>query len=427
VRRVGSWQRSAGTLSSGLVSQVAVSGTNLLLTVVVARVAGAASLGGVFVGFTCYQLAVGFQRSLLTEPLVVATASSATTARAAAARAATTLSLTAGAVCSTVVLVLGLVAEGYATGLLAFAPWIAPALLQDLLRAVLFRDGQGATAARADVLWFGTSAAAVVPAVAIGSSSAIVAAWGLGSLAAMALSFRRVRARPSGLLEAVTWWRQQASGLGKWLALASASYTAGSQGFVFLTAALVSAAELGGLRAVQSLFAPLTLLIPAIALPALPALTRVAERSVARARRLAGLLSLMAVTLTACYVLPAASIADQMLRGLFGEPFVAFRDLLLPVAVGQFAAASALGFELLAKARAQGKLYLVVYAANSAVTLACTAALAPSYGVLGAAWALAAGAVTSAVVLAWSTRRAAPLDGTTSGSQTVNPLPPLKG
>jgi hypothetical protein len=75
----------------GFASQGASSVTNLGLSLLAGRLLGPSDLGAIFVGFSFYLLAMGFQRSLITDPHLAATASLDEDARRGATRSALTM------------------------------------------------------------------------------------------------------------------------------------------------------------------------------------------------------------------------------------------------------------------------------------------------------------------------------------------------
>jgi Cu/Ag efflux pump CusA len=94
-------------------------------------------------------------------------------------------------------------------------------------------------------------------------------------------------------------------------------------------------------------FAPLSVLGPAITLPGLPSMTRSYHASLHTARSLATRLSLTVGGLTALYTLALAAGGGAALTFLFGDRFASFTSLIVPVATGQLLAAASIGFIIL--------------------------------------------------------------------------------
>ena len=116
---------------------------------------------------------------------------------------------------------------------------------------------------------------------------AVVGSWGVGALVATIVGLTLVHIRPQLASAALRWWSATVSSLGRWLVGASLVSIVCSYGAVLLLAAVLGATQLGGLRAVLSAMTPLSLIVPAISLPGLPALARASARSGVEARKLA--------------------------------------------------------------------------------------------------------------------------------------------
>lgn len=384
----------------GFASQAASSATNFALSLVAALLLGPTGLGKVFVGFSAYLVAFGFQRALITDPLVSASSTLEGGPRIRATRAAL-MSLILWAAMSTLILATASVlAPGeVGRGLILFVPWLLPALLQDFWRVILFRDGRGRAAVTNDVLWVAVMGLMTPLIILYPRAWVVVGAWGLGAVAGTILGFLQTGIRPDALIPSIRWWRHKAWPLGGWLGAEGIVYTLGSQGLIFVLASILSIRSLGGIRAVQTLFAPLSLLLPAIVLPGLPEMSRRAASSAHRARRLALLLGAAAATLTGCYVLIGVVAGRGILTLVFGQEFGVFDSLILPVAVGQLFVASTVGFVLLLKAQMRGKALLWPRIVGSLATVALASGLAASHGVIGAAWGMAIGSAISSLLL----------------------------
>lgn len=397
--RRGSGSRS---FAWAVASQGASSATNLALTLLAGRVLGPSGLGSVFVGFACYLLALGFQRALITDPLVTSSAALDADRRRFETGSALTFCLLGGLVASALVAASGAAVPGeVGRGLLLFAPFLIPALLQDFWRVVLFRDGRGAAGARNDALWLLVMGAFAPLAVLSGAGWAIVACWGAGAAAGACAGVFQTGARPERPRAALAWWRAKAWPLGRWLGAEGILWAVASYGTIFVLAGLVGARGLGGLRAVQSLFAPLALLAPAVSLPGLPALSRELRSSAGAARRLAVRLSLGVGGVALAYASLLVLGADTALRLVFGVPFAGFADLAWPLGAAQILAVSPVGFVLLLKAQRRGPALVLARTVGLMASFGTVWALAAIAGLRGAAWGLAVGALVGAFALTW--------------------------
>src|SRR3954451_22408376 len=83
----------------------------------------------------------------------------------------------------------------------------------------------------------------------------IAATWGGGAAVAALVGAWQVKLRPSGPLQAIAWWKRELRYLGSWLAIQNIVFSAGAQLTVVLLAGQLGAANLGGIRSVDVVFA----------------------------------------------------------------------------------------------------------------------------------------------------------------------------
>ena len=375
----------------GFVSQGASSATNLLLSIASARLLGPSGFGVVFIGFAFYLGVLAFQRALVTESMVVLDSSQSDDRIETGSNAsALTSVLTVAIGFSALSVVLGIAIPGEAgRGILLFAPVLVPALLHDFWRWTLFKDLRGRSAALID------AAALVVVAIGIllistrsPTPQAVVLAWGLGSLTGALLGFLLTRTRPSSIPASFRWLRLEAWALSRWLVLESVIYLAVTQTVIIALAGILGTAALGGLRAVQTVFAPMTLLAPAIALAALPELSRQWTTDTSQARRTAVRLGGLATALTLGYLVVVLVGSESILQFAFGDEFRSYGELMVPIGVGQLTAAMFIAYPNLLKAQHRTRALFLVAAASVPVLLVVTPILGLVYGIVGAAWGL---------------------------------------
>ncbi len=267
--------RGRRTFAWGFVDQALSSAASLVLTVTAGRLLGPAGLGIIFVGFASYLVALGMQRAFVIDPLIATSSTASAPERLDADRSSLTIVVLGACVGTGILLAIGASSSAeFARGLLLFGPWLIPALVQDLLRSLLFRDGRGRLVTALDALWLGIMLCLIPVILHVGADWAIVGAWGCGALTAAAMGLAFLRIRPHRPSSALQWWRGSALALGRWLAAAGVIYTACLYGTVLLLGLTLGSASLGGLRAVMSAMTPLSLIAPAISLPGLPALAR---------------------------------------------------------------------------------------------------------------------------------------------------------
>lgn len=410
----------------GLIDQGFSSATNLALTVLAARITGARGVGILVIGFTAYLLGLSLQRALITDPQVIHSARRPAS-RSIADPGALTCVVVAGVAWSAAIALLGLALPGdLGRGLLLFSPWLLPALLQDLWRALLFREERGAHATLNDGLWAAGMALALPLPLLVRTPWSVAACWGIGASLAALLGFAQVRIRPSRIAHAWAWWRREASALGRWLTLETVVSNLSGQVLILGLAGILGDARLlGGFRAVQSLFSPLSLLAPSVGLPGLPAISRSLSISYRAARSLATSLSVAVAVLTLGYAGLLALGRTQLLTGLFGPEFGRFGGLVLPVAVGQAFSGAAVGFTLLVKAEGRGRALAGRRVLVSLTAIALGWGSAAAGGLTGAVWGLAGSSALALVSLgalvAWR-RESEPADA--EAAPDGSPIPP---
>jgi O-antigen/teichoic acid export membrane protein len=390
----------ARKLGWGLLDQAGSSLTNLLLTVAAGRILGPSALGGTVIGVTAYLFLLGLQRAAVSQPLVVFTSAAISTERRdAASRNAVTVALLAGVLLASAMAVAGWATGGVAgRGLLLFAPWMPGVLAQDLWRAILFRDSRGSAAALNDWLWLAAMVLALAATWGTASAWVVVGAWGFGGSVGAAVGFAQTRSLPTSPMKGWTGWRRELWPLGRWLSGSSIAYSAGSQASVLVIAGLLGPAALGGLRAVQTVFAPLSLLSSAVALPALPAMSRRLAASLNEATRFALTLSALLIVMTATYVVPVGLAGSEVLTHVFGVSFQSYRGLVLPIVLQQLVTAGGGGFMLLLLAKRGGRAVFAISAAVVPVTLLSIAIGNAAAGLVGVAWGLGAATTISTTI-----------------------------
>jgi O-antigen/teichoic acid export membrane protein len=393
-----------GRFAAGLAVQVFASATNFALSILAGQAAGPSGLGTVYAGFAAYAATLGLQRAFVTTPLISATTTTSGPGREHATSAALTLVLVSSLLAAAAFAVAGFLLGGtVGNGLLLFAPWLVPALTQQFWRAAFFRDDRTHRAVLNDFAWFAVLLACAPLALHAGSERAVVVAWGLGSVAAAVLALSAVRPRLVSLRRAYRWWRTEASGFGTWLAVQETVFIVVGFVLVAVMAAILGSGDLGGMRAAESLFAPISLIAPAILLPGLPAMAKARHRAHAEARSLAVRLSGAAIALTSLYFLVMIVLSGDVLGWVFGSEFSDYDFLVWPMGLWQMAAAVAIGFSILLQAEQRGKALTAAGVLGSIAGLVLVSLFAVHFGVRGAAWGLTAAATlstTATVVLA---------------------------
>ncbi len=391
----------------GVTAQILSSATNLGLSVVSGRLLGPGGLGVVSVGIAAYLVAQGLQRALLTDPLRVSIAGRGEQETRAVVHQGFTLAVTGGLVVTALGVLLGVAMGGsFGRGLLLFAPWTTAALVQDFCRWALFGANRPQAATANDGVRALFMVVTLPGAFWLGSDSAVVASWGVGAVAAATLGWFQIGARSTGMASAWGWWRREALPLGRWLALESLVIVAGGAAVTFIVASVLGTEALGGLRAVDTIFAPMTLLGQGLELPGLPYLSKLWRSSARAARGAAARVSGIALVLLTAYLAIAFSLRGAILAAVFGPGFRQFERLMVPVAVSEWIYAGGLGFFMLLKASGRGRARVASEAVLDVSTICLVWALALRGDLLAAAWGrtigAAAGQLTAtAAAIAW--------------------------
>jgi O-antigen/teichoic acid export membrane protein len=388
----------------GLFDQALSSATTFSLTLIAARQVGATGLGTLTLGFTAYLTILGAQRSLLIDPLITRLASPERSARD-AFRSALAMTFGGAALFSALGVAAGLAdGDSFARGVLIFAPWLPAALGQALLSGWLYREGKGRVAALSMASWFTTMLAAI--AAGLDSSEwELAAAWGLGASAAFGVAAVHTSgiglARPRA---AITWFAHEALGIGIWRTASGILFNVALYVRVALMSAILGPAAVGGYRAIETAFAPTTLLGPALANPGIPVLRRAVERRPADLWPLALRLSATSTALVLAYILPVAAGRDLVLS-VFGPQFGRYESLILPVSVGAIVIGLGTGFSVLLLASRRTSSTALIMLVHAFLTVALTTPLALAAGLDGAAWGIAIATVPPFLLVVVLARR----------------------
>lgn len=398
-------RRGAGSFGFGFICQACSAAANFGLVVLAAHVVGPGGLGVVSVGFAAYLVALGLSRGLVGNPLTTRTAAGSRSERAETAQFALSLTAVATTTIACLVAATGALLPGQVgQSLLLIAPWLIPSLIHDLGRSILFRDGRGRDALLADGMWLLTMGAMAPIAFAAGSNWAVMASWGGGALAGAIVILVRLGWTPSPLGRSFVWWKSEMWPFGRWMVAAGTLYSVASYASVVALSGILGSRQFGGLRAVQSIYAPLTLIGPAIALPGLPLVSRVIVGSPRRALGIALQLAALTTVTTAAY-LGIVYTVPNLLSFVFGDGFAEFRSIMVPIGVAQLLMAPVSALTLLLIAQQRGRTLLWVGTLNAFLLMACSIAFAYGFGLTGAAWGAVAGSALGLLVVTVAVRR----------------------
>jgi O-antigen/teichoic acid export membrane protein len=403
------WSRASRrtTITWGFVDQAFSSVTNFGLSLLAGRLLGPQGLGTVFLAFSIYLLVLMLQRALVTETLLVITSALDLESRDRTAGLGLTLSILSGLTATIVVLILGLVIPGLGhVALFLISPWLVVTMVQDFWKNLLFREGRASAAAANDGVWLLVMVAVLPLAWIFKTEWAVMAVWGSGAVGGAAIGFLQTRVSPAPIRSALLWWRKEAWPFGRWNAAAGIVVNVSRSIGAFVLAAIVGTRALGGFRAVESIFAPLSLIAPAVALPGLPAVARAYAVGYRQARGLAIRLSGIAVAAALAFFALILLGGWRLLILLYGASFNPYRNLIPPIVVGQVFAAAGIGFPLLIKVQQRGQVLLLSRLLVEVLGLGILVVSATNYGLIGAAWGMASiGLISSASLAFWALRQ----------------------
>ncbi|WP_141397199.1 MATE family efflux transporter [Mobilicoccus massiliensis] len=375
-----------------VVDQVMSALSNMLLMVFVAQALNdAAGFGAFAMAFVVYGVAVAVAKAMVGQPLQMRhSADSPETFRDAVRTSQATaawLGVVGAVICVGVALVVG---GPVGAAFLALAPCLPALVLQDSCRMAFFACGRADQAALIDfvrmVLQFGL----LFGAIALGWTNVglLTLTWGIAGLVSAAVGLWLLRAAPA-LGRAGEWVREQKDITGFLLA----EYVLGlgaAQFGILLIAPLSSPADVGAIRAVQTLLGPLNILGTAALAFAVPELSRRAHlRAPGRIKAMLAASLVMGVMATT-YVLVLLWLPDPVGRWLFRDSWTGAQPVLLPMGLNSIASCLGIGaaVTLYGMGLAKKTFHLNITRAPLLLGLMCFGAL--KFGAVGAGWALAA-------------------------------------
>jgi O-antigen/teichoic acid export membrane protein len=190
--------------------------------------------------------------------------------------------------------------------------------------------------------------------------------------------------------------------LGKWLAGVNASNWGASQATGLLAGGFLGTVGLGGLKAATTLVSgPALVLIQAGGSVGLPeASRRLNERGWPGLRRVCRVITLAGVATMGLILVTVLLFGRQLLGDVYGPAFSRFAPVASILALSSFMGSLSLGAIMGIKATKQPELLFRVSLVSLVSSVIAVAALTPSFGIDGAAWAMViASSVTTSVQL----------------------------
>lgn len=392
----------------GLGDQAVYSIANFALTIFVARSATPSAFGAFAIAVIVYGLGLALVRGLTSETFVVRFSSVAPSERGefnAAARAATGAALVVGLVVGVGMAVAGVALWSTAIGrvFVAFGVLVPGLVVQDCLRFVALAAKQAGVALASDLVTALAQFAAF--AVLLGIHEAkpwtLVAAWGLaahvGIVVALAgLGARTAAPRPTHARR----WLVGERELAVRYAADDLAIQGSQQVSSLVVAAVAGLAQTGGLRAVQTVFGPPSIVYLGVTTALTPELVRLARRPGRMMARASWGIGLGLGVVGALWGLAAIVIPDHWGRALFGPTWLLAHPLLPWFAITQAANGIRVGPTAGLRALAQAKRTLRARTTSTILVLLTSVTGAVVDGAHGVAVALAV--TTPVMTLIWA-------------------------
>lgn len=373
-----------------LIDQLLSSVTNVIMSILVARNVSADGFGFFSVAFLLFSLTIGVVRCLVEMPLSIRNASDVGEQRQRTAADALGASVALALPVSLVLLFVWALRGGDLGLTLAALALTMPALVtQDTARFAFFAWGRPELATLSDFIWavvqFLLSWALIVTGHATAAS--LVFVWGLGALAALIVASFQLSAWPR--LAAVVPWVAKHKDITGYMLGQFAVTQGAAQGGVLLFGGVMGVANIGAVRAAQTLTGPLAIVSNAATTYGIPQVARhgkMPRRAMALATAVSSAMFLVGLVYTAVLLLLPDSVGNAM----FGDSWAGASSVLLAVAAGVVISGLKLGPYVFIAARGLVKRSFPLVVLQSVLLTAFMAAGAYTHGIVGLAWGMAA-------------------------------------
>jgi O-antigen/teichoic acid export membrane protein len=392
--RAGLSQKAASRAGMTMIDQCFASGSNFLVGVAVARIAGPVGLGAFSLAYGCWVLINTVHRALITDPMAIFRDLNEREFPKHIRRgfaAEVVLGLAASVVFA--LIGVGLRAAGmtgFGDGMLALAPWVVFLDLQDYWRWVGFMEGKPVKAMHNDVVFCVAQLLAFGFVFVAGMHSvyAVVAAWGVGALAGSVYGLQQFSVAPA--IKGGYRLLRDRWAMSKWNAGGQITGWGSSQLYLILIGGLLGPAALGGLKAANNLVTgPSFVIIHAGGSFGLPEASKgLKERGWPGLRRVGRLINLVSLVSIGVFGLIVIIWAVPLLRGIYGESFVHYAQAARVMSVAYILSAFFMGPILVLKATKRTRPLFMVQVISGISSIAAVAVCATLYGVNGAAAAL---------------------------------------
>lgn len=385
------------------IDQCVSSASNFAVGVAVARVAGVAALGEYSLAYAAWLMLAATHRSLITDPMAIENDVNRPDGEQ-RVRAGLAAEIALGIAAAVVFAVIGgsLSLSGhrdFGVSFLALAPWVPFLLAQDYWRWVGFMKAAPGQALANDLVFDAIQAIAFVSLYAVGLRSSVMAigAWGVGAAAGAMYGLKQQSVWPT-LKGGVDRIRERWD-LSKWLVMGTTSGWGANQSYAVLTAAFLGPVGLGGLKAAQSLVSgPSLVLLQAGGSIGLPEASKgLRYRGWLGLRRVSRWVTAVGMASVGLIAIVVALFGRRLLVLFYGPAFGRFSNVAVLLGIAYFLNTFSLGAILSLKATRQTRILFWVGMIAFAVSVIAVCALAPEFGVPGAAEAAIAAGIASTV------------------------------
>ncbi|MCK9897165.1 hypothetical protein [Frankia sp. AgB32] len=379
-----------------LVDQVLSSGTNAVMSFVIARSVSSSEFGAFGVAFAIFSLMIGFSKAAGTAPLGIRFADAQPRVFRAAAAAGVGTAFAVGLLSGVVTLLVGLGIGGAVGAALVAMGLVFPALLlQDAWRQVFFAEGRPAAAAVNDGAWavvqFGAIFALIIRDVS--TSWAMLLAWGGAAAVAAVLGIYQAGFGPAP--GQVRTWLVEHRDINGYMSAEYLTVQGAQQASTLLLGTLGAIDIVGALRGVQTLLGPTTILAVGIVSWAIPEFSRRKDMSPGARLRAAYALSAVIVGVGVIWGTIFLVLPESIGHALLGDTWSQTHHLLALSIVQQAGPAATVGPACMLYALGKAKL-----------TFRANLILAPQllvYPVIGLELGGGTGAVVGYIAAFWIT------------------------
>lgn len=376
-----------------ITTQVLSALSNLVVSLAVGRAGGERLLGEFAIAFTIYLLLLGFQRALISEPLMAQAVEEGRLPDRAALGCAAAYAVGSATATAAAGLLLGIDAVVY------LAPVLPALLLHDLLRYAALRRRQARRAAVLDGTWLLVVLLAWPVLTAVDTVAPPILLWG-GAAGAAALWGLLTGPGFAPWSATVAWWKREARRFGGLLAFDSIVHALATQGVFLLLVVIIGVQEIGRLRAATVVLGPTGTVLVAFNAFFLP---RLASRARELTGRQAWQLCAASTGISLGMVGVTIALAPMISRLFFDGRIDLGYALVVPIGMSLVLSASTAGLVLHLKALRRIGLWTVTRLVTTALGVPILLYLADQHGLQGAVTGLVAEALLIAAgdVFAW--------------------------